>query len=200
MGVTVSRPSVRLALVAALLGWAAGAAAQPAARAAAAAENTVAAGLVLAYPAALPTGLMTGVGAAFTRSAGRFGWGASASWGTATEYTLTETVRNDDLRLRVHGVAQRGLGRGTVGLRLGLGGTLVYEARERAQGGRAGLAGTALSSSVWALLPGADLEVVATLRLLDAWALTVSGGPSVHLLDGSPRGGWRAGLGVAWQR
>ncbi len=111
------------------------------------AKGALDAHLVLALPAALATGLSTGVGANYSRLAtesGTFAYGASASWSTATEYTLIEAVRNDDIRLRLCGLVQRPIGRGVFALRLSAGGTLVYEDRTRAQGNRAGLSGSAL--------------------------------------------------------
>jgi hypothetical protein len=164
-----------------------------------AAKDLVEGRLVLALPAALQTGLTTGVGAAYTRGSGWLAWGAKASWSTATEYTLTESVRNDDIRFMLFGVAQHALGRGTIGLRLGVGGVLVYEDRIRSQGERAGLKGSALRKTAWTTLPGADLEFIVKLRILDAWSMTLSGGPTCYLLRSELRPGWLAGLGVAWQ-
>jgi hypothetical protein len=189
------RRGVVIVVLAGGLGLAARAAAQPAPTAT---SSLVMGGLTLARPAALPTGMATGVDAAFVRGA-RFGWGVRASWATATEYTLTRTVRNDDVRLRLTGVLQHAAGRGTFGLRLGLGGTLVHESRTRSQGSRAGLTGEDLETTAWAMLPAADLEVTVALRILGAWGVTLSGGPSLHLLHGDALFGWVSSLGVAWQ-
>src|SRR5262245_32840519 len=83
-------------------------------------------GLVVGFPTALTTGLASGVGAGVT--IGRdLAWGARASWVTATESSLPWTVTHDDLRLRMTGALQKAAGRGTFGLRLALGGTLVRE-------------------------------------------------------------------------
>jgi hypothetical protein len=166
------------------------------------AKNTLDAGLVLALPAALQTGTSAGVGAGYLRAltaGGRLLVGARAAWSTATEYTLTEAVRNDDVRLRLNLAFRQTVGRGAFGLRLGAGATAVYESRTRAQGSRAGLEGSALSSSTWYLLPAAELEGVVFLRVWHAWGMSVSGGPTVHLIDGSPRYGWSSGLAVLWQ-
>jgi hypothetical protein len=163
------------------------------------ANNLVEGRLILALPAALGTGLTAGIGAAYTRGRGWLGWGAKASWSTATEYTLTESVRNDDIRFTLFGVARYAAGRGTFGLRLGAGGVLVYEDRTRSQGARAGLTGSALSKTAWAALPGSELEFFVKLRILDAWSMTVSGGPACYLLKSKIRPGWITGLGVAWQ-
>jgi hypothetical protein len=165
-------------------------------------KNTADAGLLLALPASLQTGMSAGVGAGFLRAAttdGRLAWGARASWSTATEYTLTDTIRNDDLRLRLCLVAQQIVGRGSFGLRLGLGATAVYENITASQGNRAGLTGSALETTKWYLLPAADLEGVVFLRVWHAWGMSLSGGPTAHLRDGSPRYGWSSGLGVLWQ-
>jgi hypothetical protein len=164
-----------------------------------AAENLVEARLILSLPAALQTGLSTGVGATYTRGSDWLAWGVKASWSTATEYTLVENVRNDDIRFMLFGVAQYAAGRGTIALRLGAGGVLVYEERNRSQGARAGLKGSALRTTAWAALPGADLEFVVKLRILDAWSMIVSGGPACYLLKSELHPGWLAGLGVAWQ-
>jgi hypothetical protein len=165
-------------------------------------RNTLDGQLVLALPAALQTGMSTGVGAAFTRVATRGGmlaWGARVSWSTATEYspcTPTYVVRNDEIRLRLYGQLQRAVGRGLFGLRVGLGGTLVYEAESLAQGARVGLAG---ESTSWAMLPAADIEAIVVLRVWDSWGMSVSGGPTLHGLHGGVRAGWTSGLGVTWQ-
>jgi hypothetical protein len=165
-------------------------------------RNTVDGGLVLALPAALQTGMSAGVGLGFSRAAtanGWLAWGARASWSTATEYTLIDTVRNDDIRLRLCLGIQRIMGRGSFGLRLGLGATAVYENIMTSQGSRAGLTGSALETSKWYLLPAADLEGVVFLRVWHAWGMSLTGGPTLHLLDGSPRYGWTSQLGVLWQ-
>ena len=165
-------------------------------------KNTLDAHLVLALPAALPTGMSTGVGLAFTRVVTRGGmlaWGARASWSTATEYSLTDTVKNDDTQLRLYGQIQHAAGRGLFGLRVGVGGTLVYEARTRAQGARAGLCGSDLGGTSWAMLPAADIEAIVVLRVWNSWGMSVSGGPTLHGLHGGARVGWSSSLGVTWQ-
>jgi hypothetical protein len=164
----------------------------------AAADVTVEGGLVVGLPAALPTGLSTGAGAAIVVG-GTLALGAGASWSTVTEYARTETVAQDDLRLRVLGAWQHASGRGTIALRLGLGATAVHETRTRDQGSRAGLTGDALETTAWALLPAADLELALVVRVVGAWGVAVRGGPSVDVLDGALRAGWTGGLDVAWQ-
>jgi len=155
-------------------------------------------GLVVGFPAALPTGLATGVGAGV--SAGHtLALGARAAWLTATESSLPWTVTHSDLRLRVTAALQATPGRATIGLRLGLGGTLVHETRVRNQGMRAGLTGTDLENSSFAMLPAADLDAVIALHIAGPWLLVTSGGPSFDLMDGKLHGGWTAELGVAWQ-
>ncbi len=155
-------------------------------------------GLVVGPPTALPTGLSTGFGTGFTR--GRtLVYGARASWSTATESTMAWTVTHRDLRLRLTGGLQHVAGRGTFGLRLGLGGTLVHEARLRSQGERAGLTGDDLSTSALALLPAADLEAAVSLHVWREWLVSVSGGPSLALDGGRALAGWTATLGVAWR-
>jgi hypothetical protein len=155
-------------------------------------------GLALGFPAALPTGLSTGVAAGVTVGQS-LTWGARASWVTATESSLPWTVTHSDLRLRITGGVQTSPGRGTIGLRLGLGGTLVHETRVRNQGMRAGLTGSELETSSLAMLPAADLDAVIALHVAGPWLLVTSGGPSIDLLDGKAHGGWNAELGLAWQ-
>jgi hypothetical protein len=155
-------------------------------------------GLAVGFPAALPTGLAKGVGVGFT--IGRtVAWGVRASWLTATESSLPWTVTHSDLKLRTTGALQASAGRGTIGLRIGVGGTLVHESRVRNQGMRAGLMGSELETSAFRLLPAADLDAVVALHVAGPWLLMTSGGPSVDLLDGKLHGGWSAQLGVAWQ-
>jgi hypothetical protein len=155
-------------------------------------------GLVVGFPAALPTGLAKGVGAGVTSGRG-LAWGARAAWVTATESSLPWTVTHSDLQLRITGALRRVQGRGTIGLRLGLGGTLVRESRTRNQGMRAGLSGSELETTALAMLPAADLDGVIALHVAGPWLLVASGGPSVDVFDGKLRAGWNAQLGVAWQ-
>ncbi len=154
-------------------------------------------GLVVGFPAALPTGLSTGVGGGITYGHDLAG-GARIAWSTATESTPAWTVTHSDLRLRATGAVQHTAGRGTFGLRLGAGGTLVHEARVRNQGMRAGLTGDQLEMSTFALLPALDLEVVVGLHIAGPWVFAVSGGPTAELVSGHVHGGWNAALGVAW--
>ena len=185
-----------------VLAFATSARAQPMAEVSSSAKNTIDGQLVLALPAALVTGMSTGVGAAFTHVATRGGllaWGAHASWSTATEYSLTDTVRNDDIRLRLCGQLQRAVGRGLFGLRVGLGGTLVYEDQTLVQGKRAGLPDSQREISSWSMLPAADIEGIVVLRVWSSWGMSVSGGPTLHGLHNGVRAGWTSGLGVTWQ-
>ena len=156
-------------------------------------------GLIVGFPTALPTGLSRGVGAGVTFGDCPLRWGARAAWVTATESTLAWSVTHSDLRLRVTGSAEHTAGRGSLGLRLGAGGTLVHESRLRNQGMRAGLMGDALETSTFAMVPAADLEAVVTLHVLGPWLLVMSGGPSVAVVDGAARGSWTAELGIGWQ-
>src|SRR5262249_9539972 len=78
----------------------------------------VAGGLAVARPAALPTGLSLGAGAGIAREIDFWAVGARASWSTATEYTLTDTVTHEDIRLRATAALIRPAGRGTLSLRL----------------------------------------------------------------------------------
>lgn len=157
------------------------------------------AGLVLGFPTALPTGLSRGVGAGVTLGDCPLRWGARAAWITATEGTQIWTVTHSDLRLRLTGSAQHDAGRGSLGIRLGIGGTLVHETRTRNQGARAGRTGSELETSALAMVPASDLEAVVGLHLLGPWLLTISGGPSFAVVDGSVHSSWTAELGVAWQ-
>ncbi len=71
-------------------------------------------GLVVGFPAALPTGLSAGAGAGVTVG-DTLTWGARASWVTATESSLPWTVTHSDLRLRVTGGVQAAPGGGPSG-------------------------------------------------------------------------------------
>ncbi len=157
------------------------------------------AGLIFGLPSALPTGLSTGVGAGITRACGcHFAYGALASWSSASESSETWTVTHGELRLRATGSIFHVAGRGTLALRLGLGGTVVREDRVRNQGMRAGLMGSDLEQTATQALPAAELEAVVTLRVVGPWALAIAGGPTGTWFDSHLRGGWTAALGVAW--
>jgi hypothetical protein len=192
-----------LALIAVVAPWAAARAeAPPAADAAWRVRSegrlTLDAGLSVGLPTALDAGLATGVaaGAMFGR---RFAWGARASWSTATESSLSWQVTQSDLKLRAAAALQQAVGRGRFGLRLGLGPTVVHETRLRNQGMRAGLTGSALSSSAFATMAAGELEAVVDLHIAGPWLLTISGGPSLAIVDGAARGGWVGFVGAGWQ-
>lgn len=157
------------------------------------------AGLIVGFPTALPTGLARGLGAGITQGSGPLRWGARAAWVTATESTLAWQVTHSDLRLRLAGSVQHDAGRGAIGLRLGAGGTVVHESRLRNQGMRAGLTGSELETSAFRLVPAGELEAVVTLHLIGPWLLTISGGPSLAVVEGAVHGSWIAELGVGWR-
>ncbi|MBL9020069.1 MAG: hypothetical protein JNL83_38140 [Myxococcales bacterium] len=161
---------------------------------------TIDGGLVVGFPTALPTGMSKGLGGGVTFGDCPLRWGARAAWVTATESTAAWEVTHSDLRLRLTGSAQHDAGRGSLGVRLGAGGTLVHESRVRNQGERAGLMGDALATSAFAFVPAVDLEAVVGLHVIRSWLVVVSGGPSLAIVDGAPRWSWTAQLGVAWRR
>jgi hypothetical protein len=156
-------------------------------------------GLAVGFPTALPTGLSAGVGAGVTVTERPFNWGARAAWVTATESAMTWTVTHSDLRLRMIASLEHVAGRGTIGLRLGAGATLIHEARVRNQGERAGLTGMELRTSTWEMLPAADLEVVTALHIRGPWLMVLSAGPSVTVIEGQLRTSWIGQLGIGWQ-
>jgi hypothetical protein len=158
------------------------------------------AGLVVAMPSALPTGLATGVGVGVTRECGCWwSYGARVAWTSVSEPGATWIVSQDDLRLRLTGAIRHDAGRGTLALRLGLGSTIVREVRDREQGMRAGLTGSDLQTTAVRALPAGELEAVVSVKIMGAWLMTASAGPSVDVLAGSLQLGWTSQLGVAWQ-
>ena len=159
---------------------------------------TIDGGLLVALPAALPTGLSRGLGAGATYGH-QLTAGVRASWSTATESTTAFVVTHSDFRLRATAGVEHIAGRGTFGLRIGLGGTVVHEHRVRSQGMRAGLTGDALETSAFALLPAADIEAVVAVHVFGPWLMTLSGGPTADVQDGKAHGGWTGLLGVGWQ-
>lgn len=155
-------------------------------------------GLLLAMPTALGPGLSMGFGLGVTR--GRtLAWEARASWSTASESSIPWTVTQSDLRLRVGGALQHTLGRARAGLRVGIGPTIIHEARTRNQGAGAGLTGSALETSAFATVPAADIEAFLALHIFGPWLFTVSGGPSAAIESSSWRVGWLSLIGVGWQ-
>ena len=157
------------------------------------------AGLVVGLPAALPTGISTGIGGGIEHVCGcHLAYGARVSYARATESSTAWTVTHGDLRVRATGSLRTDAGRGTLALRLGLGTTVVHEDRVRNQGMRAGLSGADLETTATDALPAADLEAVVALRVVGAWTMVISGGPTATWYDSHLRGGWTAELGVAW--
>jgi hypothetical protein len=156
------------------------------------------AGVVAAPPAALGTGLAKGFGAGVAVGRDLF-WGARASWATATETAIGWDVTHDDVKLRLIGGAQRTAGRGTFGVRFGLGGTLVHERRERIRGDIAGSQGSLRETTANVVLPAADLDGVVSLHVTRGWLLLVAAGPSLTRVDHKLQTAWNSYLGVAWQ-
>jgi hypothetical protein len=161
-------------------------------------DLAVDAGFATAAPTALATGLALGGTAGLT--IGRdIAWGIRAAWLTASESSEVWRVTHRDLRLRATAALEATAGRGTLALRLGVGGTLVHEVRRRNQGMRAGLDDDAREISALAMLPAADLDAVVALHVAGPWRLLVTGGPSIALDRGALRTGWITQLGVGWQ-
>jgi hypothetical protein len=154
-------------------------------------------GLLVASPAALPSGMSTGLVAGITRSCGcHFAYGVRASWSTITESSLVWTVDQTDFRLRATGSVRHDAGRGSIALRLGLGPTFVHEVRTRNQSMEAG---TDLTTRAWGTVPAGDLDAMFSLHVAGPWLAVASGGPSLDHFGGAFVLGWSASLGVAWQ-
>ena len=151
---------------------------------------TVDGGLVLALPTALGPGLSTGFGIGITRGH-LLAWEARASWSTATESSVPWTVTQSDLRLRVGGVIQHTLGRARVGLRVGVGPTIVHETRLRN--------GSTLETSAFSTLPAGEVDAFVAVHVFGPWLFNMAGGPSAAVNSGSLRGGWVSLIGVGWQ-
>ena len=155
-------------------------------------------GIVVAAPTALSTGIARGLGAGITVGRQRFTWGARASYASASEDGEAWAVTHREVHALLTGSVQQALGRGVVGLRLGVGGTLVHESRLRHQGMRAGLEGDDLQSKALALLPTASLDAVLGLHVRGPWMMQLSVGPFASIVDGEPRAAWAATVGIAW--
>ena len=155
------------------------------------------AGLFAAQPAALPSGISTGIGAGVTRQCGcGLSYGVRASWSTETESSQIWDVTHWDMRLRGLVQVRHTAGRGILALRLGGGPTFVHEHRVRTQSMRSGMT---IESSTTATLPAADLEALVGLHVAGPWIAMISVGPTVELYDSNLRGGWIAQIGVGWQ-
>jgi hypothetical protein len=155
------------------------------------------AGLIVASPAALRSGMSTGIVAGVTRSCGcHLAYGVSASWSTITESSQVWTVDHTDLRLRVTGSVRHDAGRGSVALQLGLGPTFVHEVRTRNESMEAG---NGLTTRAWGTVRAGDLDAVFAVHVAGPWLAVASGGPSLDHFGGAFVLGWSASLGVAWQ-
>jgi len=155
-------------------------------------------GVLLALPAALGTGLSTGIGLG-AMVGHRFRVGMRVSGSTASESSIDWAVTHTELRLRAAADFQHVAGRGAFGLRLGVGPTIVHETRVRNQGARAGLTGADLENTAFSLLPSVDLDAVVGVHIAGPWLLMVSGGPSASWVSGDFKAGWSALVGTGWQ-
>lgn len=157
---------------------------------------SIAAGVVAGTPAALPTGLATGAGATVTRACTCWlSYGARLAAQTATGSSIAWTVRHDDIQVRGFAMARYVVGRGELGLRLGLGPTVVHESRSRNQSAP----GSDIGTSATAVVPAVDIEAVVIVRVAGRWGGVVHAGPTLDRVAGATRAGWVAGLEVAWQ-
>lgn len=154
-------------------------------------------GVAVATPAALGTGLAVGAGASVVVGEALL-VGAALAVSSATEYGTTWHVAHDDFRLRGIVEGRRPLGRADLGLRLGLGVTVVHERRTHKLAGRLGSDAPELFPSSWALRPGAELEGGVALRLAGDWGVIVRAGPAVHFAGGGATVGWSALVGPVW--
>jgi hypothetical protein len=159
---------------------------------------TIDGGVMLALPAALGTGLSTGVGAG-AMVGRRFRLGLRIAGSTATESSIDWAVTHTELRLRAAADFQHVAGRGAFGIRLGVGPTIVHETRDRNQAARAGLTGSAAQTTAFSMLPSVDLDAVVGLHIAGPWLLMVSGGPSASWVSGDFKAGWSALVGTGWQ-
>ncbi|MFT3693037.1 MAG: hypothetical protein QM831_07840 [Kofleriaceae bacterium] len=160
---------------------------------------TLDAAYVIAKPAALQTGMSTGLGATITHTCGcNLSYGAELSWGRVSEPGATWIVTQDDYRLRVVGAVRHDIGRGSIALQLGVGPVLIHENRDRQQGMRAGLSGDELHTSGTTIAPSAALEAIVTMKVQGPWALHAGAGPAADIFDGDLHAGWQVEVGLAW--
>ena len=153
---------------------------------------------MLALPAALGTGLSTGVGAG-AMYGHRFRLGLRLAGSTASESSTDWAVTHTELRLRAAADFQHVAGRGAFGVRLGVGPTLVHETRDRNQAARAGLTGSDAETTAFSMLPSVDLDAVIGVHIAGPWLLMLSGGPSASWVSGDLKAGWSALIGTGWQ-
>jgi hypothetical protein len=155
-----------------------------------------------ALPASLQTGTAVGLTASWLTTPAAAGWlrvGAAAGWGATTEYSPSWAVRHDEVRLRALLAAEQRRGVGVVGVRLGAGATVLYEARDRAQAGRLGETLSSLAVRTWAVRPALDLSATAAVLPWPSWGVGVALGPTVHGGGDSVRWGWQGAVTVRWQ-
>lgn len=124
-------------------------------------------------------------------------FGVRAGWAQGTEYTLTYAVTHGEWKLRAVVEAEKTLGRGALGLRIGAGPTAVHEVRVRDQAARIA-DGASLNTSAWSVLPAAEAEFTTSLRVYDDFGLVLSMGPSLTWLNSGSHFGWISTLGIAW--
>ena len=150
-------------------------------------------------------GALLGVGqslggvAAFTAGYGPLVYGVRASVSDALEYSPSWRIDHTETRLRGLVGVRAAAGRGTWVLRLGLGLTVVHEARERHDASSLALT-EAPEESAWAAVPAIDLEGGLVLAVFGDWGLALFAGPTLHfgeVSDGA-RWGWTGSGAIVW--
>ena len=155
---------------------------------------TVDASWAAAVPTALEVGLAMGpqVGASWGKEVTL---GAVVGMTQATEYTENWTVTHREFRARGQLEWRRSLGAGSWLIRLAAGATAIRESRLRHQGERIG---TPVPPADWALVPAAEFQVGARVRLHEGWQLCVATGPALRAVGGAFGPGWLAQVGLGW--
>jgi|GEM_PF-1861021 len=157
-------------------------------------------GVLTALPALLGVGQSLGGVAALTVGNGPFLYGVRASVSTGEEFSPSWRLDHTELRVRALGGVRAAAGRGTWILRLGLGMTVVNEARERHNAGSLALSNVNFEESAWTAVPAVELEGGLVLDVHGAWGLALFGGPTLHFGGATDGGnwGWTASGSVVW--
>lgn len=167
----------------------------------AAPADGVGVGLLVASPALLDPSLGSGIQASWAptvllrRGGLRVDVGGVLAWLGASEDTLGWQVDHDELRAAATLEGRWRRGRGALLMQLGVGGTLVWEGRERHQSRR--LAGGPLTTSGSALLGQGSAQLGAQVRLVRELWLALRVGPTLHLGAGGGAG-YGGVLEVRW--
>ena len=127
-------------------------------------------------------------------------WSIQLSGGTIQEYTFSERVEHEELRLRMLSGLSVHLSQAILNLSGGVSGTYIYEQRTRHQSGRIGMTDLELRSDAQTISPGLIVEAGILLPIVRQIGVSLRGITRYAVIDPLVRSRWgkELAVGISW--